>query len=208
MNITEVTEKLNINPDTLRKWEKYLNLSIQRTGKNKREYSEEDFKLIEKIKEMRDLDHGFNTITRELKLDNNELKQSLDPVGSSLESNNTSTTLSNHINTKLEILQNTLDNKLNSILELSEKYSRACFEIGSLQSKLEAKEESLKEAQVKIKLISDSSGKDVSNLNKEIERIKLDNEYQQKKHRMENEQLKTELDREKKKPWYKKLFNK
>ena len=97
-------------------------------------------------------------------------------------------------------IMDTLDSKLNSIIDLSEKYSRASFEIGKLQAELSSSE-------AKIKLISGTADKDIFGLQKELEKLAANKDKEIEKQKLEIDNLKSELQKEKTKPWYKKIFS-
>lgn len=198
MNINEASELLSINPETLRKWDKHFNLNISRNKKGHREYNQEDINTLMAIKQLRDLDNGIQTINRKL---NPGCIQDVNSENSYKES--VSSINESQIVSKLDLigseLVSRLDYKLDAIVSLAQEHSKATYTIG----KLEAEKFSLED---KLKLICDSNNKDISSLQKEIEKMKLDNENQQEKLYRENNQLKAELEEERKKPWYKKIF--
>jgi len=194
MYIKEVAEKLNISVDTLRRWELKLDFDIPVDSRNRKIYSEEHFKLLQNIKDLREQDNGLDTISRKLSIGNAHDRQS---IGKD-DSNSTAYPMHTIGINDLRELETSIISKLDIVDNLSEKLSRASFEVGKLQAEKVALED-------KLKLIADSSGKDVNNLNKEIDKIKLDSQLQQEKLNVQIEKLQEEL-KEKSKPWYKKLF--
>jgi DNA-binding transcriptional MerR regulator len=190
MNINEVSELLTINPETLRKWDKQFNLNVGRNKKGHRNYSQDDINRLIAIKQLRDLDNGIETINRKLNPSwiQDDNKNNPDEPGFMVHNNQ-------EVISKLDLLVI----KLDTITDLSEKYARASYEIGSLKATLEAEQQ-------KNKLIVDSSGKDVASLQKEIEKQRLDFESQVEKFRLDNEALKAKFEAEQKRAWYKKLF--
>lgn len=196
MNINEVSELLKVNPETLRKWDKQLNLNITRNKKGFREYSEDDIQKLQLIKQLRDMDNGIQTINRKLNTG------SIQPENTDTIKDNDNLPVSNLDLISKQLVSN-LENRLSEILDLSEKYSRATFEIGKLQTENKFLMEKLQDKDNQIKLIDTSSAKDIDNLKKELD--KRDIEINQKI--KEIELLKEQIQHEKNIPWYKKIFN-
>ena len=202
MYIKEVAEKLNVSIDTIRRWELKLDFDIPVDSRNRKVYSESHFNLLQSIKELRDADNGLDTISRKLSIGNAQDRQS---IGKD-DSNSTTYPMQTIGIDDLKELENSIISKFDIVDSLSEKLSRASFEVGKLQAEKVALEDKLQVEKDKNKLIADSSSKDVANLNKEIEKQRLDHASQLETLNRKNEQLKDELDQEKKRPWYKKLF--
>lgn len=195
MHIGEVAEKLNMSVDTIRRWELKLNLDIPVDSRNRKKYSEEHFKLLQAIKELREQDNGLSTISRKLNIGYAVDKHMIGNDNPELLAYDRHTI----VKSDLKELETAIISKLDIVDNFSEKLSRASFEIGKLSAEKAALED-------KLKLIADSSSKDFSNFTKEIEKLKLENEYQQAKLQKENDFLQHQLQQEKKKPWYKKLL--
>lgn len=94
-----------------------------------------------------------------------------------------------------------IDDKLDSIIGLSEKYSKACYQIGKLEAELKGVEE-------KCFMIQEASEKDIANLLKELNKKDLELD----KKNEEIEELKRRLDmvhdevmNKRNTPWIKKL---
>lgn len=198
MKINEIAETLNITQNQLRHWEEVFSLKISRDKKNQRFYTDEDLKTFQAIKALRDSDNGLETISRKL---------NINPILGSDETTDDDINLISSIPKAVETMirdnqkyiMDTLDSKLNTIVDLSEKYSRASFEIGKLQAELSSSE-------AKVKLISDTSNKDISGLQKQIEKLAADKDREVEKQKLEIENLKSELQKEKTKSWWKKIF--
>ncbi len=60
--ISQVVEKTNIKPHTIRYWEDELNLTINRNNMGHRCYSEENIELLLKIKELKNLGYQLKAI--------------------------------------------------------------------------------------------------------------------------------------------------
>lgn len=198
MKINEIAETLNITQNQLRHWEEVFSLKISRDKKNQRLYTDEDIRTFQAIKALRDSDNGLETISRKL---------NINPISGLDEITDDNINLMSSIPKAVETMirdnqkyiMDVLDSKLNTIVDLSEKYSRASFEIGKLQAELSSSES-------KVKLISDTSNKDISGLQKQIEKITADKNNDLEKQKIEIKNLKAELQKEKTKPWWKKIL--
>lgn len=193
MNRREVQDLLGLKDEsTLRKYEKEFNLEIEKNYKGHKIYSDEIINKLKTIVFLRKEGNGLSTITKKIQTDTNSIRisevENLENKEKIKDVGYESYTIENHLLSKI-------DNKLNSILELSEKYSRATFEIGKLQ----AEKENLQE---KIMLVSDSYTRNVENVQNNLEKSEQEKSDLKKK----LEKLEMELQNEKSKPWYKKLF--
>jgi DNA-binding transcriptional MerR regulator len=208
-NITEASEKVGIKESTLRKWEEDFKIDVPRNRRGYREYTEEIIKIFENIKGYKDSNHGENTIIRKLGL-HDAFIQSEQP--GNLERKEEVIEVTYNLHESLKDIETSLiarmDDKLDSIMELSEKYSRASYEVGSLKSELKSAYEKidiLKEKyEEKLHLITDGSGKDINNLKKDLEKT----EFEKQQIFEENEKLKAELEKQKSKTLFQKLFGK
>lgn len=208
-SIDDVAQEIDIAPTTIRKWDKDFNLNLKRNSKNNRIFTEDDILLIKRIKLLKNEGSGLNTITKKLNLHVADMLPLQDktidnkPLETEPEINTHATDIELYVN-DMSVKFDKLSDRLEGILELSEKYSRACYEVGSLKAQLEGEQKEkvllLKQAENKI----ESCSKDVNNLNKELTKKELDLEDLRK----QNELLKLQLHEEKKTPWYKKLFGK
>lgn len=188
MNIKEVTIKTGLNEHTLRKWEKDFKISVPRNDSGYRDYTEETIKKLLAIKALREADNGINTIKNHFQTE--QPIYNLDNPETIL-----NTGKDENLIQALDIMQKNLISKLDIVDNLSEKLSRASYEIGKLQAEKAGIEE-------KLLLITDGNNKDITNLKNEIQKLKQEND----KLRFGNEALEKELETEKRTAWYKKIF--
>jgi DNA-binding transcriptional MerR regulator len=179
MNINEVAKLLNTSIDTLRRWEQKFNLEIKTDSRNRKIFSDEDVKTLRIIKELREQDNGLETITRKLTAINAEDMQKIGNDSAEI-----TTGMQYLCKSDLDEFKNTITERIDN---LSEKYSRASYEVGKLQEKCLHYEE-------KLLLITNGNNKDISALKNELEKVK-----------QENDTLKAELETEKRTPWHKLL---
>lgn len=164
MNIKEVSEKLNVNAHTIRKWEKDFQLQIKRDNQNNRIYSEDNFNLIEKIKVSRDQGLSIDEIRKDLNIDIGYIEP--EQVQSNNDNNSSILLLS-----KIDILENSIISKFDNVLTLAQEHSKATYKIGYLESENKAlMQDNLR--------LSNHSIEDISRLNQEI--LALKNDKQQR----------------------------
>ncbi len=187
MNINEVSQILNVGINTLRLWEEHFQLDIKRDSKGRRYYTQEDLKVLQTIKALRDNDNGLNTISRKLQEEFHEKVEDEPELEEIIEDD------MEELEEKQVIAY--FDDKLDKVVELTEKYSEVCYELGKIQAELESTEN-------KYKMLQEISEKDISVLKKEIEKKELENTELIKK----IEFLQSELEKERGKTWVKKLM--
>ena len=206
-SIEDVATEVDIAPTTIRKWDKDFNLNLKRNSKNNRVFYTDDILLLKTIKYLKNKGCGLNTITKKLNLNVDSMssikENTLDNKGfyNDLESDKHVTDIRVVDDISLKI--DKLADRLEGVLELSEKYSRACYEVGSLKSQLEGEQKEkvllLKQSDEK----TESYAKDINNLNKELTKRELELEAI----KQQNELLQHQLQVEKSLPWYKKIFS-
>ncbi len=206
-NITEASEKVGVKESTLRKWEDDFKIDVPRNKRGYREYTQEIIKIFENIKGYKDSNHGENTIIRKLSL-HDAFMQPDQPENNGIREEVVEVTYSLHESLKdIETsLIKRMDDKLDSIIELSEKYSRATYEVGSLKSQLKSAYEKIDLLQEKFDeklfLITDGSHKDINILKKDLEK----SEFEKQQILEENEKLKAQLEVQKNKSLFQRLF--
>jgi DNA-binding transcriptional MerR regulator len=181
MNINEIAEKLNISIDTIRKWEKHFNLEVSRDSEGRRFYSDSDLKMFHAIKLLRDNENTPVEIAE-------PFEQDIDIIHDI-----------HSLNFLIKEIRVLLENRLTYILEISEKYSKVSYELGNLKAKLETKEQVLS-------LISETYNKVINSLKKEIEKKNKELDEINLKKDLEIEYLRAELEKERNKPWWKKII--
>jgi DNA-binding transcriptional MerR regulator len=217
MKLGEVAEKLGVNESTLKKWvsddfSNILNVPIE---KGKRSFSEDHLKVLDMIKNLREQDNGIQTINRVLgnNPDISEAGLGYNPEETTLENKETKASdeiylIHDRLNNLETSLVSKFDTKLDSILELSEKYSRATYEIGSLKAQLDASQKEKLMIEQKYRdekvLYLESNERFVSSLDKNTQKSELENQ----KLKEEVDQLKAELQKEKSKTWWQKFVGK
>lgn len=130
-----LSKKLGVNPATLRLWIRELKIPSQKQG-NKLVFSPEVLDLLESVKDMRNDNCGFNTITKKIKPVITEELQCND------EDNHDNYTVI--LEEMKRDFSKTVEDKIQSQNELSEKYARATYEIGMLTEKVNTLESELK----------------------------------------------------------------
>lgn len=193
-SVDEVATQLQVSSQTLHTWEKLFQLSVKRDSRGRRKYTDENIKMLQTIKLLRDADNGTQTINKKLYGDTREaLKE--DTAIFVLEQKNAS---SMELLLSLQETKQELLNKLDGIVELSEKYARATHIMGTLEADNRRLEE-------RIILLDSGYEKDISSLQKDLEKSQAEKTNLEKQNirlLQENEKFLNEL----KKPWYKKLF--
>ncbi len=190
MKINELAERLNIGEDTLQEWENVFNIDVPRNESNQRIYSEDDLKLFQAIKSLRDNDNGIETIGRKLSI---KKIVPVPPQPSEADENITQTiprTIENLIRDNQKYVMETLDAKLSPIIDLSHNYSFATYEIGKLQAEKEHLEQKATELNEKIKNLLESTNKDFIGFQRQIEKLTTEKNQEIEKLKSENEALK------------------
>jgi DNA-binding transcriptional MerR regulator len=203
--INDVAEIIEVRIETIRIWCKIFNLQVSRDEKNQRIFSDENIQVLQKIKNWKQEKYSVEKI-----------KDKLIAEYGSFDKPDLSTS-----SIDLHALKEIIKSEIEPVLELSEKYSRASFEIGSLKAQLEAEKQ-------KSLLIQNSSAEYQSKLNeKEIalekyrsesekarfEVVRLDAELKDKD-RQNRELIDKVAEMENKLkdvsvvPWYKRFFGK
>jgi DNA-binding transcriptional MerR regulator len=182
MNINEVARKLNISVDTLKRWEKHFNLDVNRDSQGQGFYSDSDLKMFHAIKLLRDNDDS--SVRENSELNENNLNTVND---------------TDSLNFLIQEIRGLPENRLSFILDLTEKYARVNYELGSLKAQLETKEHVLS-------LIADTYNKVITSLKKEIEKKNREIEEINLKKDREIEFLQAELVKERNKPWWARLI--
>jgi DNA-binding transcriptional MerR regulator len=181
MNINDIARKLNISVDTIRRWETHFNLDVIRDSEGHGYYSDSDLKMFHAIKLLRDNED----ITDEIP----ELTEPEINIVNDIHS----------LHYLIKEIRNLLENRLTYILEISEKYSKASYELGNLTAKLETKDHVLS-------LIADTYNKVINSLKKEIEKKNKEIEEINLKKDQELEFLRAELEKERNKSWWTRLI--
>jgi len=203
MTVEEIIKILNIGKNTLFMWEEHFSIDVKRDSKGRRFYTAEDLKILQTIKALRDNDNGLNTITRML---DDELKEiSRRNIENYQDEDNLDNEISNEINQdKNKNIIAYIDDKMDSIIELGDKYSNACLEIGRLQSELKLTENSLKKNQENHQKDLQMLKKEIDKKDLEIQRLSNDNEFLRKK----IESYAEELEKTRNRPIWKSIFSK
>lgn len=178
MNIKEVSKLLDMTESSLRFYEERFKLNIEKNSRGHRKYSEKDLEILKSIKGLKatsDLD--LDAIAKKLNLSSSYSKFN----SSELKVNEIEKVIKDSQQYVVEIMKN----ELSSVVELSEKYSKATYEIGKLQEKCSSYEE-------KLRLISDNNIKDINSLKNELK--EKDAELQ----KLKQEQLKRESETQQK----------
>lgn len=206
MTVEEIIKILNIGKNTLFMWEEHFNIDVKRDSKGRRFYTAEDLKILQTIKALRDNDNGLNTITRMLDDELKEIsRRNLEHDQDVDLENDLADGLSNEITQdKNKHIIAYIDDKMDSIIELGEKYSNACLEIGRLQSELKLTENSLKKNQENHQKDLQMLKKEIDKKDLEIQRLSNDNEFLRKK----IESYAEELEKTRNRPIWKSIFSK
>lgn len=187
MKTKEVLEKLNIPKSTLHKYISDFSLNIDRNNKNEFDFSDDNIQRLETILKLKNDDNGIQTIQRILGVYEPDMNKN------SYEHNQDMDTIVNSINH--------LESKFSELIDFSKEHSKASYQIG----KLEAENRALNE---KLSLLTDYSQKDITSLQNENMKLKQESLNQKEKLTNEIEELKAQLQAEKNKSFFQRLFNK
>jgi DNA-binding transcriptional MerR regulator len=229
MNRTEAAEKLQLNPELVRKWETDFQIPVPRDEKNRRVYTDIELEIFDLIKNLRD-ENGIQTIRKKIQKEYNLMKNTGDEIQpvDNPEINTGSDSPKVEINHQESETYRVYEDKIqpddftrleNSlVLKIDEKMNQvqnqlmiAAKSIGSLEAKLEAAEESKE-------FIKTEYRQSVDRLENELKRtIEAAEMAQQEKSvyrdqveklRQELEQKNLELSQEKSKGFLSRLFRK
>ena len=204
-HIEDVAKELDLATSTIRKWEKDFLLSFKRNSKNNRVFTEPDVLVLQSIKALKDEGSGTTTIIKKLNLHKGNIEvdsfETITNKGSFYsDTNNQQTSNIDMDKTDISLALNELSDKMNGVIELSEKYSRACYEVGSLRAELKSEAD-------KTLLISDSLNKDVKALSNQLEKLNMELEQLRQENNLlkdSNQKLTLELS-QKNKPFWKRF---
>jgi DNA-binding transcriptional MerR regulator len=211
MKTKEVIEALNIKKDTLHKWIKDFDLSIQKNDKGNYDFSDNDIEKLKEIINLRGQDNGINTIQKKLDINkpvdkpfinlDKENKQDYKPF---INENKINEMLQNSLISIENSFSDKMDSSIKQMAILSEKLSNYSYKLGSLESEN-------KNLNEKINMITESKNKEISyheNKLSEAEKQRIESEKKIKELEALNNEIAENLLKEKNKNWFQRLFKK
>jgi DNA-binding transcriptional MerR regulator len=221
MNRKDFAKEVDINESTIIKYEKDFSLNIPRDENNYRNYGPKEIDIFNSIKNLRDA-NGITTITKIINEIQGNIEPDIQPPKEEVikdtpdKENSPVYNLNETFNDlSLQLIAN-VENKLSSNTELSEMYGEVNQKLGFITALYLAEVEASKQSK---RLLIEGNDEAVCNLKNELEEKKitlrdkdlkiaeLEKELKEKE-RLEKENLRNQLEKERSKSWFTRLLGK